>query len=138
MDVPARLLIILALLGQVLLPWVSGVPSASPSGCVATPCCITVERVTCCGERVVEQVCGMTGGECHCGAAPSDTPRRVPQIPQPRNEREAFVGIPGPDSRIVTPVQGEPNRRVTRSGVLCLLSGKTHGEIRAFLGVWRT
>ncbi|MEZ6317633.1 MAG: hypothetical protein R3B49_02595 [Phycisphaerales bacterium] len=138
LDVLTRFLLILTLLWQPIALWTPVSHPGSGQVCAPTSCCTTVERVTCCGERVVEQVCPMSGGECHCAASPTDTPPAPVPAPHPRTERETSVAVPTPATRVVTLIDSAFLARPLCTGETGPLSGKTHNEIQARLGVWRT
>lgn len=130
-----RLLLILVLLWHPLMLVGTRAPAEA---CSEPSCCVSMERVTCCGVRVVEEVCGKTGGECHCAASPNDTPERAPRAPLPRGEREAPVTVLTPPNRIIPLTGDEAGHRSRASTDPGVRGVKTHNQIRAFLGVWRT
>ena len=133
-----RLLLILAFAWQPLIFW-GGAGHAVPAEfCTASSCCTTVERVSCCGERVVEQVCGKAGGACHCASAPTDVPNPRPEAPQPRSERETLVAVPSPPVQGVTYTEADGAARPKFATDESRLANKTHNEIQALLGIWRT
>ncbi|MCA9299616.1 MAG: hypothetical protein KDA28_11150 [Phycisphaerales bacterium] len=133
-----RILVILALVWQ---PWACRALAGSGGGasCAARTCCVSVVTTTCCGERVVEQVCGMTGGECRCSQATNDeSPSRpVPVIPRDGERTLTFDLAPARTPHVADPAidpSGEPVGSVSAS----LLAGRSHREVQALLGVWRT
>lgn len=134
----SRFLLTLAIAWQPLALWASPAPIGPTAECAAVSCCEVIERVSCCGDRVVEHVCGKTGGQCLCGMAPGDSPERGPEAPTPRSERISLVAVPAPLFRIVAVVDAEASPRLLRAIDLSLLSGRNHNEVQALLGVWRT
>jgi hypothetical protein len=135
---PFRFLLILAIAWQPLALWGAAGHAAPAEVCTATSCCTTVERVSCCGERIVEQICGKSGGACHCASAPTDTPDPRPEAPQPRTERETLVAVPSPPVHSVVYTDADGNLRPPFAAGESRLAGKTHNEIQALLGIWRT
>jgi len=117
-------------------------PSAGRSGpsqeCAPASCCTTIETVSCCGESVIERVCGKTGGECLCASAPTDVPTPGREAPHPRNDRETIVAAPVTASRIFALWHGDAGHRALSASHAALLGGKSHNQVRALLGVWRT
>jgi len=128
-----RLLAILMLLIQPV--WLVAARGAG-AGCGVWSCCLVEVTTSCCGERVVETVCRHTGGECLC-AAPGEAPRPE-DAPAPRTERDAptqlFVGG-GAAIDLAPSDAGTP-----RCGLVApaSLAGRTHNEVQALLGIWRT
>lgn len=133
-----RFLLILALAWQPLTLWGTSAHTAAKAECTATSCCTTVERVSCCGERIVEQVCGKSGGACHCASAPTDSPDPRPEAPQPRTERETLVAVPSPPVHGVAYTDADCAHQSLFAAGESRLAGKTHNEIQALLGIWRT
>jgi len=133
-----RLLLILAIAWQPLILWGAASDAMPAEVCTTTSCCTTVERVSCCGERVVERVCGKTGGACHCASAPSDTPKPRPEAPQPRSERETLVAVPSSPVQSIACLDADGACRPLFATSESRLASKTHNEIQALLGIWRT
>ena len=130
-----RLVLILALVWQSLLAGFAPVPVRGPVEC-APACCQTIERVTCCGERIVEHVCGKTGGACLCGAS-NELPEPVPQAPMPQHERDSLLAIGALAPPLVCCGPRAEVRPSFRRGQ-CVPDGRSHNHVQAFLGVWRT
>lgn len=134
----ARLLLILAFAWQPLSLWRAAERTAHPVDCVETLCCTTVERVTCCGEKTIERVCGITGGDCVCASSSSDAPLPAPNAPMPRNERENLAATSPPSSYGVALACSADAPRPLFALSESRLAGITHNRVQAILGVWRT
>lgn len=134
---PARVLLILALIWQSLTLCGVIAPAGSAERCVQTSCCEVVEQVSCC-EEVVAHHCGLSRGECLCGVSPVDHPERVPEGPLPRTNRETFAAVQLLVPMPYTGIHSDPGPFRVCAVDGGLLAGKTHNEVQAFLGIWRT
>ena len=116
-----------------------GAVSRAPGHSHAEPgCCVRVETTSCCGESVIESVCSKSGGECRCVAMPDENPAPVPPAPLPRTDRDSLTAViePQPDLLDSPEMDGETVRFT--AATFSLLQGRSHNEIQALLGVWRT
>ena len=98
-------------------------PEASPSCCDSAP--------------DSDGYCALSDGACRCGVAPVPIPLPLPDAPLPKTERDASTAIRGPPAGTVllAPSRDDAPRPSTEPA--SLLSGLTHNEIQAFLGIWR-
>ncbi|MHC4975503.1 MAG: hypothetical protein ACYTF7_02720 [Planctomycetota bacterium] len=138
MEMLSRLILILILVWQPLTLLPTGALALTASECAPSVCHVLLERVSCCGERTVEKVCVKSGGECLCVSAPLEEPDTQPVYPQPRAERDSPVAITDQLQRAGVRVAVDPMVRRTRGSLLLNLQGRTHNEIQALLGIWRT
>jgi hypothetical protein len=95
--------------------------------------------MACCStDSAANGFCPMSNGPCECVAPPAPDPRPKPEAPLPRSDRDTVTGMPNGAPR-VTPVD-EPRSAGpgVSSLVLGLNAGRSHNEIQALLGVWRT
>lgn len=80
----------------------------------------------------------MSNGPCECVAAPASNPEPMPDVPMPRSERDTLTALPQGPPR-ATPVLGPDQTSLSIAGrSRPRTAGKTHNEIRALLGIWRT
>ncbi|GAB4551439.1 MAG: hypothetical protein Tsb0013_13530 [Phycisphaerales bacterium] len=108
-------------------------------GCETAECHEAAVEVTCCccdsGER---GYCPMSEGPCECAAAPSPDPEPKPQAPLPRSDRETVFGMPNGPPRVMPDVDPDADAPSVAPQVLVLTAGKSHNEMHALLGTWRT
>jgi len=133
-----RFLVILAFVWQPLLPGARGTESTLGQACSVYSCCKAVERVSCCGERLVEMVCEQSGGACYCDASPSDAPGRSPTLPPVRGEREIPVLIHTPLAGSIVFDGLESRRPSLGTAGRGVLHDWSHNRTQALLGIWRT
>ncbi len=130
---PLRLLLILTLLVQQLALPVVASRSAPAQACDQTGCCQVVEATTCCGKNVRVMWCEKSGGnECFCGLAPGDS--EPPEAPRPSDRDEitsVFVAVRGGVVDVL-------RSHVTQAAPAPPAIVRSHHEIRALLGIWRT
>jgi len=71
-------------------------------------------------------------------AMPDENPAPVPPAPLPRTDRDSLTAViePQPDLLDSPEMDGE-TVRIT-AATFSLLQGRSHNEIQALLGVWRT
>ncbi len=97
-------------------------------------CCVSVVRVTCCGDEPVELVdCDRTFGSCICEASPGDTPQ-VPWTPS-RDSSGAILLFAGSSWGFASfhPVDA----RLSNPPAMVSTRG-SHRQARALLCSWRT
>ena len=82
--------------------------------------------------------CPMSKGPCECITAPAPDSDPKPEAPLPRSDRDTVTGMPNGSPQVT--VAAEPDATMSRlaSLVLGLSADKTHNEIQAPLGIWRT
>lgn len=121
----------------------SGVPRLGAIGTVISPTCKISSVVAddggegCCSGGA--HFCEMSNGPCRCVAAPAPTETPDREAPLPTTERESFSGFMSEGFAEIRVVE-EPERLPTIDGPLvwALLSDRSHNELQAFLGIWRT
>lgn len=113
-----------------------GLP-AGQDGCGDFACRQPAVQRACCGGEV-DAYCPMSNGPCECAAAPSSDPEPDRDAPLPRPERDSISALPnGPPQ--VSPPSGPDSKPASRFGLLSALNaGKSHNEVQALLGIWRT
>lgn len=135
-----RLLAILLL----ALPGIAGLgvggdgKQSNGHSCGHSGCQEVVVNVSCCGEVTEEQICPTSGGPCECSVSPIPDRKPRPDAPLPRSDRESLTAVTAAPPDVVSMTEPEPES--SRDSVLSfsLLSGLSHNEIQALLGVWRT
>jgi hypothetical protein len=132
-----RLLAIIAIIASPVAPTVAATPVAPIEGCAHDACCETVETITCCGQTTIERVCQRSGGACTCVARPAERPAPDRDAPHPRTQRDTAPAV-APAEPLRSAFAAQPPARER-----CELSAsgrerRTHNDIQAFLGVWRT
>ncbi len=142
-----RLLAILVLVASGL-PRLGVVLADSQDHDCESVCHTPVVKAGCCGHPIVEKTtdagcggsgfCVMSGGPCRCGVAPTTSPERRPDAPLPRTDRDSITALPDGPAQI-TPVS-EPDDAAPSMASLAggIHTGKTHNEVQALLGIWRT
>ncbi|MCB9847545.1 MAG: hypothetical protein H6814_03930 [Phycisphaeraceae bacterium] len=133
-----RIALILSLLWQPLALIPALPVEASPASCAAPSCCAPVVERTCCGERIVRPVCGMTGGECHCAAAPLENPAEPLQAPLPRTDRDYSIPAIVLVATLTTAPGADACHRFTIDAAAPRIGGRSHQQSQALRGIWRT
>lgn len=131
-----RLLLILAFALQPTSMLVSAAPDVGMESCEMPACCRVVESVDCCGEQVLEVICGESGGECNCVASPADTDP-VPVRPLPSDGSRIMLVV---ESTQWWPALDDECRASLPSGWsdIHLSSLSSHNRTQALLGIWQT
>lgn len=133
-----RLLAILALIASGL-PRIGGEVASDRSGCAELACAQpAVESSGCCGSMSDADICPMSNGPCSCFAAPIPEPQPKPQTPQPRPDRESITGLPNGPPQIAVAVERDDAWPLMSPLVIALTADKSHNELQAILGIWRT
>lgn len=106
--------------------------------CGHSGCGEVVVTVSCCGEVTEEQFCPSSGGPCECAASPIPDRGPRPDAPLPLSDRQSLTAVTAAPVSVVS--MTEPELEPSRGSVLSfsLLSGLSHNEIQALLGIWRT
>lgn len=133
-----RTLLILMLVLQPLPLGSARGPASAQHECEPASCCVTIEHVSCCGERTLDRVCSMSGGACECASSSDDAPARSPEAPLPRTDRDSTLAVPLPGAWVVAFGRPTPLSGLFAGTDASLLSRRSHNEVRALLGVWRT
>lgn len=126
-----------------------GVGLATGQGhCGETLCEVSVVEMSCCGEPIPaadadfgcgsDAFCPMSEGPCRCGISPKPTPKPLPDVPLPRTDRDSVTGLPNGPPKINPVFEPDDATPSMASLVVGLRAGKTHNEVQALLGVWRT
>ncbi len=111
---------------------------AGENGCGHSGCGQVIIETTCCGEPTEREYCPMSGGPCRCAQAPTHDSQPQPEAPRPRSDRDSLVARISAPPRVVWVTQPEGERSSNTGDAHGLLAGRTHNEIQALLGVWRT
>lgn len=107
--------------------------------CGESACHQPVVQMSCCGSDPGDDgFCPMSNGPCECIAAPAPDPEPKPEAPLPRSDRDSVTGIPNGPPQVVPVVDPDSDTPTIASLVLALTAGKSHNEIQALLGIWRT
>lgn len=116
--------------------------------CGDTMCHMPVVETSCCGEPIPidesdpgcgsDTFCSMSDGPCRCGISPTPDPEPLPDAPLPRTDRDSVTGLPTDSPKINTLNEPDDSTPSMASLVESFLAGKTHNEIQALLGIWRT
>lgn len=91
-----------------------------------------------CEDSDEDASCAMSGGECRCSASPSPDRRPgpdAPMLPPGRDSITAYARVTTPD---VEHIEAGTHIGLRSAGSFGLLRGRTHNEIQALLGIWRT
>ena len=96
-----------------------------------------VALMPCCAENNESHDCSMRGGACRC-SAPVRDPQPTPDAPLPKPVRDSITALPDAQTGVVSIPEPEAESPRRSTGSLKALSGFTHNEIQALLGVWRT
>lgn len=104
----------------------------------ASACHEPVVEMSCCSSSTADnRFCPMSNGPCECIEAPAPSPERRPDAPLPRSDRDSITGLPnGPPQ--VAPVVEPADTVACMASLVVGSPSKTHNEIQALLGVWRT
>lgn len=117
-----------------------GLPGWEPQSgtCQGQACSVGIVRTTCCGEAIEESYCPMSEGPCQCSSVPDRSPKRLPDAPLPRSDRDSLTAVPQTQGAVVVWLPSAPrvSARLRRSTVAC--GDLTHNEIQAQLGIWHT
>lgn len=107
--------------------------------CGESACHQPVVQMSCCGSDPGDDgFCPMSNGPCECTAAPAPDPEPKPEAPLPRSDRDSVTGVPNGPPQVVPVVDPDSDSPTIASLVLALTAGKSHNEIQALLGIWRT
>jgi len=133
-----RVLVILAVLWQPLILAASGPrPGTSVPGGQPT-CSLPVVQAYCCKTKTRAPSCHAVVTDCGCAIRPTEQPERVPVAPLPGSDRDSLVAVQicGPPLR----EQIEPSTRFNLFSTQSdrRYANKSHNEIQAILGIWRT
>lgn len=133
-----RVLVILAVLWQPLLLAAAGprIGAGEPAG--SSSCSIPAPQSTCCDPAPKAKACHSIASGCGCEIRPTEQPQRAPEAPLPRPDRDSLVAIQitGPPLREQAETDAASTHLATQSD--SRYANKTHNEIRAILGIWRT
>lgn len=101
-------------------------------------CHRVIKPMACCGGGSGEDAyCPMSDGPCRCLIAPAPDPEPRPQLPLPRSDRDFFTSLPNEPTEIT--LLPEPLSTPLRPGSRVGLTGsKSHNQLQALLGIWRT
>ncbi|MBN4052804.1 hypothetical protein JYU07_00840 [Roseiflexus sp. AH-315-K22] len=131
----ARFLLILTFAVQPSWLAVGAQAAPMPDECGMMPCHEVVVTASCCGEMIVEEACGATGGDCLCEA--NFTPIEQPEpVPVSRTTFQVSMAL-APRPAGVTIVWPTPTRYSSRSATEGR-AAPSHNTVQALLGVWRT
>lgn len=138
-----RVLLILTLVWQPLLFLSAGPRHASVKDSAVRiasglTCSVKISQSDCCDSAPKASSCHKVVTRCGCEIRPSDQPERAPDAPMPRPDRDTLVAIQicGPPVRASTETETESVNPAADSN--SRYTNKTHNEIRAILGIWRT
>ena len=116
--------------------------------CGDTMCHTPVVETNCCGEPIPgddsdfgcgsDTFCSMSDGPCRCGISPTPDPEPLPDAPLPRTDRDSVTWLPNGPPKITPGIEPDESSPIVASLVLALTAGKSHNEIQALLGTWRT
>ena len=107
--------------------------------CGESGCHPPVVQSACCGrDSEDEGFCPMSNGPCECFAAPPPDPSPKPDVPLPRSERDTATDMPNGRPRVTPVLEPASDTPRVASLVLGLTAGKSHNEVQALLGIWRT
>lgn len=107
--------------------------------CGEFACHQPVVQVNCCDSELVEEAyCPMSKGPCECVAAPAPNTDPKPEAPLPRSDRDTVTGMPNGPPQVMPVAEPDTDAPKVASQVLALTAGKSHNEIQALLGIWRT
>lgn len=130
-----RILLILTFVLQPALLRLGGLGGLMPPEWGAMACCEVIETSACHEGAVVDVVCDMTGGDCHCRAdpVPQEQPKALPLV---RDSSELTLVL-APRTTGVAPAWPPTTGQVSGMHIL----GRTvrsHNEVQALLGIWLT
>lgn len=113
-----------------------------------TTCHVVMVETNCCGHPIPvdfsdfrcesDAFCPMSKGPCQCGISPAPAPKRLPDAPLPRTDRDSVTGLPNGPPKITPAIETDDTTPLMASLVVGLRAGKTHNEVQALLGVWQT
>lgn len=106
--------------------------------CGSSGCHEVIFESTCCGELTEVSVCPKSGGPCTCAAVPMPDRQPRPDAPLPRTDRDSITGLPSGSPQITAVIDEDIATHEMASLVVSPRSGKTHNEVQALLGIWRT
>ncbi len=133
-----KLLTILVLVASGL-PRLSVGLAGCQDACGESACHQPVVQMSCCGSDSSDDAfCPMSNGPCKCIAAPASDPEPKPEAPLPRSDRDTVTGMPNGPPQVMPVVEPDSATPTIASLVLALTAGKSHNEIQALLGTWRT
>ncbi len=118
---------------------VGGAPSRADDHAEAadSACHATLVRTTCCGASGEIAICPMSGGDCRCGARPTDDDRRPVPMPSPERERTPMRTMPQAIAVVHHAALCAMARTPGGSVAPAPRSVFTHNGYLALLGVWR-
>lgn len=107
--------------------------------CRSAACHQPIVQLSCCGNDSGDgDYCPMSNGPCECTAAPAPDPDPKPEAPLPRPDRDTVIGMPTAALQVTPVAEPDADRPKVASLVLALTAGKSHNEVQALLGTWRT
>jgi hypothetical protein len=114
-------------------------PAGGAYACADPGCDRPPAPVRCCAGASGEAgFCPMSNGPCVCAAAPCPDPAPEPDAPLPRSDRETVTGIPSGRTGVVSSVEAGGVKPAGGALVLAWTAGRSHNEVCAILGNWRT
>lgn len=133
-----RILLILTLVAAALPRWGDGLVRDQDL-CAGFGCHQPVSQAGCCGSDSGDQgFCPASDGPCTCAAAPSPDPEPKREAPMPRSERDFIAGFSNAAVQSIPAIDSDELPPVVAPLVAGLAAGKSHNEIQALLGIWRT
>lgn len=141
---PGRVEAVMTRLLAILILLVSGLPRlgvASADGhsrCDGPSSLCQVTRSGCCSNSTDGNDCPMSDGPCQCAATPAPQPEPNPKAPPPSSDRGPFTGLLPASTRVTFVAEPEHTPKATSALVHAFTAGRTHHEIQALLGIWRT
>lgn len=133
-----RVLVILAMVWQPLLLAAAGPRMGISEPVSGSSCSVPALLSNCCDAAPKAPTCHSIASGCGCEIRPAEQPQRAPEAPLPRPDRDTLVAIQ---------ICGPPVREQIETDATSILfatqsdsryANKTHNEIRAILGIWRT
>jgi len=111
--------------------------------CSDMVCQPVVVESTCCSELMpvvdMDEFCPMSGGPCRCGITPGDDSNPSPKAPLQRSETQITLGLFAEPRQACIWTAARDEHPAPMMGLVGNLHAlRTHTQIQAILGIWRT
>lgn len=133
-----RVFVILVMVWHPLLMVAAGPRMGTSEPASGSSCSVPALQSNCCEPAPKAPNCHTAITGCGCEIHPTDQPKRAPEAPLPRSDRDSLVAIQICDPPGREQIEPDSESIISATHFDSRYANKTHNEIRAILGIWRT